>query len=160
MKIIISLTILLVIWYGYYLYHYSLPWKDDFRVNGERYMEIVNLLNINEYKDVVSVWGKLIKFNNSEPDYYKKNIQYEQKYIDLITGVAKIKDTYFRKCPDWIVKISKGGWINRIFEVVYVYSKDGFSESPEYMKEKINDQFITYFNYDGTYSGSNVCKVK
>ena len=161
-KIIISLIVLSVIWYGYYLYHYSLPWKDDFQVNGERYMEIVNLLNTDEYKDVVSIWGnmKCLEFINSTPYYCQENIQYEQKYIDIMDTVAKIKNTYFSKCPNGVIKISKVGWINRIFEVVYVYSKDGFPELPEYMKEKINNQFITYLNYDGTYSGSNVCRVK
>lgn len=149
-------------WYGYYIYHYSLPWKDDFQLRGEKYIEIVNLLNTDEYKDVVSLGWKMkcLELISSTPDYCQKNIQYEQKYIDIMNRAAEIKNTYFLKCPDGIVKISKGGWINRIFEVVYVYSKDGFPVPPQYMKEKINNQVITYFNHDGTYSGSNACRVK
>lgn len=164
-KIILPIIIFILITsIIYYFYNYPLPWKRDFEKNWDKYIDIINILKNDEYNNLQSFWweGSIIQFKDSLDDYWKNDkIEYEDKYKYLLKKVSYIRwNTYFLICPNWIIKISKWWWLNHIFETVYLYSENWFAELPNRTKEKLNNNFITYFNYDSTYSASNLCNVK
>lgn len=161
----VFLVLMLIISYIiYYWNNYPFPWKKDFKKNGEVYIEIINLLNQPEYNKIKSFWWKwnLIQFTDSSDNYREKNgYEYEDKYNILLKKLENIDSTtYFKVCQNWYIKISKWWRLNNFFDIVYIYSKNWFQKKPELTDQIINDNFITYFNYDWTYSESNSCNVK
>lgn len=120
-------------------------------------------MNQDEYKDVVSFWGKVdfLQLKDSWPNYDKEKIVYPQKYIDLMQKASEIDNTYFNRCGDDIIKIEKWWRINMFFELNYTYSKKWFKEMPKLTREKINDHMIVHHNYEWRdYSADYYCKVQ
>ena len=165
-RIVITVAIIIIslIWgFVFYWKYYLFPSKYDFQRNGEKYMEIINLMNQDEYGDIVSMGSdiKFLKLKNSGPDYYKEKIIHPQKYINIVEKVSKIWNTHFTRCWEDFIKINKWWTLNRYFELTYVYSKKWFKEMPKLMREIIDEHMIIHHNaewYD--YSADYYCKVQ
>lgn len=157
----ISLLVLLFLfsYFLYFLYNYPFPWFRDYYKNWDQYIEIIDLLN-KKYNDKITyIWDISIVFAD-ERCYYKADKECYQNNKEIIDKVLEVGNSYFRKCPNWYIKIIKWWRLNMFFEQVYLYNKDWFENLPSHTKEIINDNIIVYYNYDGRYTSDSYCEVR
>lgn len=138
---------------------YPFPGKDDFRKNEKQYTKIIDLLSGDSFSHVTYLWD-LSVVNDGIRCYYRDDVDCKTRYAEIINEEALLAETYFQKCPNGIIKISKWWWLNNFFEVVYLYSKDGFSVLPSRARGRINDHVILYHNYSDTYTTEDACQLK
>lgn len=152
--------------YGIYYFYvhtilWALPSKEDFTKHEKEYMEVINLLNTETFKEVLSVWWKWITLKNNDYCTIDRNNCLE-KYLGLIGKVSQLDDdASFSVCPGGIIKIEKWWLINNYYEVTYVYSVLGFKIIPSLMVAQINDKIIIHHNYEGhDYSADYYCRLQ